>query len=119
MTTARTVSRRYRARPRKEGRPARLQRPGGRQDGVWWIHHRFAAECLCRKSSTRPVRVVMELIKDLPRSWPREARSCRFAFLIEEWGVRRLRAELVARLGHELALQAETCAVPRTQTISV
>ena len=50
--------------------------------------------------------VVVELIKIYREHGPREARSkCRFAFLIEEWGVRRLRAELVARLGHELAFQ--------------
>jgi ferredoxin-nitrite reductase len=49
---------------------------------------------------------VLELIKIYRDHGPREARSkCRFAFLIEEWGVRRLRAELVARLGHELAFQ--------------
>ncbi len=52
------------------------------------------------------VAVVVELIKIYRDHGPREARSkCRFAFLIEEWGVRRLRAELVARLGHELAFQ--------------
>jgi ferredoxin-nitrite reductase len=50
--------------------------------------------------------VVLELIKIYRDHGPREARSkCRFAFLIEEWGVRRLRAELVARLGHELPFQ--------------
>src|SRR6266480_621807 len=50
--------------------------------------------------------VVVELIKIYRDHVPREARSkCRFAFLIEEWGIRRLRAELVARLGHELAFQ--------------
>jgi ferredoxin-nitrite reductase len=50
--------------------------------------------------------VVVELIKIYRDHGPREARSkCRFAFLIEEWGVRRLRAELVARLGHELPFQ--------------
>jgi len=50
--------------------------------------------------------VVVELVKLYRDHGPREARSkCRFAFLIEEWGVRRLRAELVARLGHELAFQ--------------
>jgi ferredoxin-nitrite reductase len=50
--------------------------------------------------------VVVELIKIYRDHGPREARSkCRFAFLIEEWGVRRLRAELVARFGHELAFQ--------------
>jgi ferredoxin-nitrite reductase len=49
---------------------------------------------------------VVQLIKIYRDHGPREARSkCRFAFLIEEWGVRRLRAELVARLGHELAFQ--------------
>ncbi len=50
--------------------------------------------------------VVVELIKIYRDHGPREARSkCRFAFLIEEWGVRRLRAELVTRLGRELAFQ--------------
>ncbi len=50
--------------------------------------------------------VVVELIKIYRDHGPREARSkCRFAFLIEEWGLHRLRAELVARLGHELAFQ--------------
>jgi ferredoxin-nitrite reductase len=50
--------------------------------------------------------VVVELTKIYRDFGPREARSkCRFAFLIEEWGLRRLRAELVARLGHELAFQ--------------
>jgi ferredoxin-nitrite reductase len=50
--------------------------------------------------------VVLELIKIYRDHGPREARSkCRFAFLIAEWGMRRLRAELVARLGHELAFQ--------------
>ena len=51
-------------------------------------------------------RVVLELIKIHRDHSPREARSkCRFAFLIEKWGIRRLRAELTARLGHELAFQ--------------
>jgi ferredoxin-nitrite reductase len=50
--------------------------------------------------------VVLELIKIYRDHGPREARSkCRFAFLIEEWGLRRLRSELVARLGRELAFQ--------------
>jgi len=50
--------------------------------------------------------VVVDLIKIYRDYGPREARSrCRFAFLIEEWGLRRLRAELVARFGHELAFQ--------------
>ena len=50
--------------------------------------------------------VVVELIKIYRDYGPREARAkCRFAFLIEEWGIRRLRAELVARFGHELAFQ--------------
>jgi ferredoxin-nitrite reductase len=50
--------------------------------------------------------VVAELIKIYRDHGPREARSkCRFAFLIQEWGLRRLRAELVVRLGHELAFQ--------------
>ncbi len=51
-------------------------------------------------------RVVLELIKIHRDHSPREARSkCRFAFLIEQWGIRRLRAELTGRLGHELAFQ--------------
>jgi ferredoxin-nitrite reductase len=51
-------------------------------------------------------RIVLELIKIHRDHSPREARSkCRFAFLIEKWGIRRLRAELMARLGHELAFQ--------------
>ena len=50
--------------------------------------------------------VVVELIKIYRDHGPREARSkCRFAFLIEDWGLRRLRAELVARLGRELPFQ--------------
>jgi ferredoxin-nitrite reductase len=52
------------------------------------------------------VRVVVELIKIHRDHSPREARSkCRFAFLIEKWGIPRLRAELTVRLGHELAFQ--------------
>src|SRR5580698_4049687 len=52
------------------------------------------------------VRVVVELIKIFRDHGPREARSkCRFRFLIEKWGIPRLRAELTARLGHELAFQ--------------
>jgi ferredoxin-nitrite reductase len=48
-------------------------------------------------------RVVVELIKIHRDHSPREARSkCRFAFLIEKWGIPRLRAELTSRLGHEL-----------------
>jgi len=51
-------------------------------------------------------RIVLELIKIHRDHSPREARSkCRFAFLIEKWGIRRLRAELTARLGQELAFQ--------------
>jgi ferredoxin-nitrite reductase len=50
--------------------------------------------------------VVVELIRIYRDYGPREARSkCRFAFLIEEWGIRKLRAALVLRLGHELAFQ--------------
>jgi ferredoxin-nitrite reductase len=50
--------------------------------------------------------VVAELVKIYRDHGPREARSkCRFAFLIEEWGIRRLRAELVARMGRELEFQ--------------
>jgi len=50
--------------------------------------------------------VVVELVKIYRDCGPREARSkCRFAFLIEEWGLSRLRAELIERLGHELAFR--------------
>jgi ferredoxin-nitrite reductase len=54
------------------------------------------------------VAVVSELVKIYRDHGPREARSkCRFAFLIAEWGVRRLRSELVARLGHELEFRGK------------
>jgi ferredoxin-nitrite reductase len=49
---------------------------------------------------------IVELIKIFRDHGPREARSkCRFAFLVEKWGIPRLRAELIARMGYELALQ--------------
>ena len=51
-------------------------------------------------------RVVLELIKMHRDHSPREARSkCRFAFLVEKWGIPKLRAELTERLGQELAFQ--------------
>ena len=54
------------------------------------------------------VAVVAELVKIYRDHGPREARSkCRFAFLIEEWGIRRLRSELVSRLGHELEFRGK------------
>jgi ferredoxin-nitrite reductase len=54
------------------------------------------------------VAVVAELVKIYRDHGSREARSkCRFAFLIEEWGIRRLRTELVARLGHELEFRGK------------
>jgi ferredoxin-nitrite reductase len=50
--------------------------------------------------------VVVELIKIFRDHGPREARSkCRFAFLVEKWGIPRLREELTSRMGYELALQ--------------
>src|SRR5246500_2170091 len=50
--------------------------------------------------------VVVDLIKIFRDHGPREARSkCRFAFLVEKWGITRLRDELTARMGYELALQ--------------
>ena len=50
------------------------------------------------------VAVVIELIKIFRDHGPREARSkCRFAFLIEKWGIPKLRAELTSRMGYELA----------------
>jgi ferredoxin-nitrite reductase len=48
--------------------------------------------------------VAGELIRIFRDHGPREARSkCRFAFLIEEWGLLRLREELERRFGRELA----------------
>jgi ferredoxin-nitrite reductase len=50
--------------------------------------------------------VVVELVRIFRDYGPREARSkCRFAFLIEKWGIPRLRAELTARMGYELAFR--------------
>ena len=50
--------------------------------------------------------VVLELTKIFRDHGPREARSrCRFAFLIEKWGIPRLRAELTSRMGYELAFR--------------
>jgi ferredoxin-nitrite reductase len=47
--------------------------------------------------------VAAELIRIYRDHGPREARSkCRFAFLIEQWGIERLRAELMERLAREL-----------------
>jgi ferredoxin-nitrite reductase len=52
--------------------------------------------------------VVSELTKMYRDHGPREARAkCRFAFLLEEWGISRLRSELVARLGHELEFRGK------------
>jgi ferredoxin-nitrite reductase len=49
---------------------------------------------------------VVELIKIFRDHGPREARSkCRFAFLIEKWGIPKLRAELTSRMGYELAFR--------------
>jgi ferredoxin-nitrite reductase len=46
--------------------------------------------------------VVLELVRIYRDHGPREARSkCRLAFLIEEWGLPRLRGELIARLGYD------------------
>lgn len=52
--------------------------------------------------------VVIELVKIYRDHGPREARSkCRFAFLIEEWGIARLRDELAARMGQPLPLKGQ------------
>ncbi len=49
-------------------------------------------------------RVVVELVRIYRDHGPRDARSkCRLAFLIEEWGIGRLRRELEERLERELA----------------
>jgi ferredoxin-nitrite reductase len=48
--------------------------------------------------------LVFELVKIYRDHGPREARAkCRFAFLIDEWGISRLRDELQARLSWRLA----------------
>jgi ferredoxin-nitrite reductase len=50
------------------------------------------------------VAVVTALIKIFRDHGPREARSkSRFAFLVEKWGIPKLRAELTSRMGYELA----------------
>ena len=50
--------------------------------------------------------VVVQLVKIFRDQGPREARSkCRFAFLVEKWGLPKLRAELTSRMGYELALR--------------
>jgi ferredoxin-nitrite reductase len=47
--------------------------------------------------------VAAELVKIFRDHGPRDARSkCRFAFLVEEWGVARLRTELGGRMGRDL-----------------
>lgn len=52
--------------------------------------------------------LVAELVRIYRDHGPREARSkCRFAFLIEQWGIKRLRSELVTRLGHELEFRGK------------
>jgi len=49
--------------------------------------------------------LVAELIRMYRDHGPRDARGrCRFAFLVEEWGLHRLRAELTERMGRELSL---------------
>lgn len=50
--------------------------------------------------------LVIQLIKIFRDHGPRQARSkCRFSFLVEKWGIPKLRAELTARMGYELAFQ--------------
>jgi ferredoxin-nitrite reductase len=47
--------------------------------------------------------VVAELVRVFRDHGPRDARAkCRFAFLVEEWGIPRLREELAQRLGRDL-----------------
>jgi len=54
------------------------------------------------------VAVVAELVKIYRDHGPREARSkCRFALLVAQWGIKGLRWELVARLGHELEFRGK------------
>jgi ferredoxin-nitrite reductase len=52
--------------------------------------------------------VTAELIRIFRDHGPRDARSkIRFAFLVEQWGIERLRAELESRLGQELETPGE------------
>jgi ferredoxin-nitrite reductase len=54
-------------------------------------------------SEQEAARLVAELVRIYRDHGPRDARSkCRLAFLIEEWGIARLRAELSQRLEREL-----------------
>ena len=54
-------------------------------------------------SEQEAARLAAELVRIYRDHGPREARSkCRLAFLIEEWGIARLRAELSQRLEREL-----------------
>jgi ferredoxin-nitrite reductase len=54
-------------------------------------------------SEQEAARLVAELVRIYRDHGPREARSkCRLAFLIEEWGIARLRSELSQRLEREL-----------------
>lgn len=54
------------------------------------------------------VAVIRELVLIYRDHGPREARSkCRLAFLIEEWGLQRLRSELEARLNQKLEMVGE------------
>jgi ferredoxin-nitrite reductase len=54
-------------------------------------------------SEQEAARLVAQLVRIYRDHGPREARSkCRLAFLIEEWGIARLRAELSQRLEREL-----------------
>ena len=47
--------------------------------------------------------VVAELVRIFRDHGPRDARAkCRFAFLVEDWGISRLREELARRLGRDL-----------------
>jgi ferredoxin-nitrite reductase len=57
--------------------------------------------------------LVVELVKIYRDHGPRQARSrCRFAFLIEEWGIERLRAELARRVGGKLEPQGRDARLP-------
>lgn len=61
----------------------------------------------------RAAEVVIELVKIYRDHGPREARAkCRFAYLIEEWGISKLRAELTARLGRRLESQGRDMRKP-------
>ena len=78
-----------------------IQRFGRRQDGIGRFHDCVITGCI--RMDSEGSSACSRTGGYIPRSWAREARSkCRFAFLIEEWGLPRLREELAQRVDHYL-----------------